>query len=334
MRLIAGIATLFAAILVTGTAAANELLPEQPVPQPWEFERWQTDFTRATVPFREIRSVIGRDNIPSIDEPTFLPVSEETTIPGLEPVIALEVGDEARAYPLRLMMWHEIVNDEIAGQPLAITYCPLCNSSLVFRRTLDGLAVEFGTTGKLRNSDLVMYDRTSWTWWQQFTGEGLVGEHAGKVLDIVPSRLMSFDLFAETFPEGQVLQPDPRRSSSLGRNPYVRYDGTLRPFLFTGELPEDIAALARVVVVRTDAGPEAVSLQYLRANQPVRLGDYELRWTAGQASALDTEQIADGQDVGNVEVVRNPGPDEEPAVHEIAFAFAARAFYPDLSILQ
>lgn len=314
--------------------AAVELLPSQQPPEVWINQGWRTDFARATVEFAEIDTVIGADDIPAIDTPEFLPVSSETRIPDVEPVVALELGGDARAYPLRVMMWHEIVNDTVDGGAVAVTYCPLCNTSIVFDRVVDGEPVTFGTTGKLRFSDLVMYDRASHTWWQQFTGEAIVGEHAGETLEIVPSRLMSFALFAETWPDGLVLQPPPSRPGASGRNPYERYDSATAPFLFSGELPEDIAAMARVVLVQDADPPVAVALGVLRDNQPMRIGVYEFRWAPGQASALDQRQIADGRDVGNIEVVRFAGDGEEPAAHEVTFAFAARAFHPGLEIVQ
>jgi uncharacterized protein DUF3179 len=314
--------------------AFAQLLPEQETPRRWVNEQWGTDFSKAVVPFGEVGSVLGRDNIPSIDNPIFLSNAEENLIPGIEPVASVEINGDARAYPLRLLMWHEIVNDTVGGKAIAVTYCPLCNTTLVFGREFDGEAVEFGTSGKLLKSNLIMYDRTSWTWWQQFTGEGIVGARSGELLELVPSRIMSLDLFKETYPDGQVLQPDPGVRRNFGANPYVNYDETFRPFLFDGELPTDIDPMERVVIIKVKGEEQAVSLTYLSENAPVTLGKYEVRWSAGQASALGASIIAQGKDIGNVRVVENPGPNEEDAIYDISFAFAARAFLPDLEILQ
>ncbi len=130
-----------------------------------------------------------------------------------EPVISLDFGGDARAYPLRVMMWHEIVNDMVDGRPVAVTYCPLCNSSLVFDRVVGGRVLDFGTTGKLRHSDLVMYDRQTESWWQQFTGEAIAGEMAGTELKRIPSRLEAYSSFVERHPNGKILVP---------RNPLAR----------------------------------------------------------------------------------------------------------------
>ena len=121
-----------------------------------------------------------------------------------EPVISLVIRDDARAYPLSILMWHEIVNDVVGGTPVTVTYCPLCNASLIFERTVENRMLDFGTTGKLRNSDLVMYDRQTESWWQQFGGDAIVGTMSGKRLRLVPSRLESFGRFRQRFPHGQV----------------------------------------------------------------------------------------------------------------------------------
>jgi len=312
---------------------AGLTLPAFAQAERWAHESWRTDFSSSTVPFAEIVDVIPRDAIPSIDAPEFLPAGA-SAIPGNEPVVAFELNGDARAYPLRILMWHEIVNDVVGGRPVAVTYCPLCNTSVVFDRRLDGEAVTFGTTGKLRHSDLIMYDRGGHSWWQQFNGEAIVGARAGGKLDALPSALISLDMFRARWPEGRILVADPRRAGNSGANPYVRYDSTPIPFLFRGELPTDIEPMMRVALVQE---PEAVAvtLPYLREHAPFRLGDLEFHWQAGQSSALDAARIADGRDVGTIEVFRR-GPDGglEPVVYTVTFAFAARAFLPGLAIIQ
>lgn len=306
------------------------LYEKQEPPGHWIGEGWSTDFSRATIPFWDVTDVIGRDNIPSIDEPQFEHVANNIIIPGNEPVIGLEIDGDARAYPLRIMMWHEIVNDVVGGVPVAVTYCPLCNTSIVFDRQIDGQETTFGTSGKLRNSDLIMYDRATQSWWQQFNGNALAGVHASKKLHAFPSRLMSLDLFKQEYPNGQMLLPDPRRISQLGRNPYAGYDSTFKPFLFRGEMPEDINGMVRVVLIQGEQ-PFAVALPKLSKDGEFEKDGLSFSWSAGQSSALDTVQISRGRDVGNIKVVDKDG---NPVVHEITFAFAARAFLPELEIIQ
>ena len=135
-------------------------------PDDWRHEWPHTDFSRHSVAYDEIFSGgPPKDGIPAIDRPKFRPVSEVKDLAAHEPVISVEIGGEARAYPLRIMIWHEIVNDRVGGTPIVVTWCPLCNSSMVFDRRAAGRTLRFGTTGKLRNSDLVMYDRETESWW-------------------------------------------------------------------------------------------------------------------------------------------------------------------------
>ncbi len=315
--------TLLIAALTATTAAAN--------PDAWKRQGWgETDFSRHSIEWNEIMSGgPPKDGIPSIDEPQFQPVADETEVKPNEPVIGLEINGDARAYPLRILIWHEIVNDTVGGEPVAVTYCPLCNSAVVFERVVKGETTTFGTTGKLRNSDLVMYDRLTESWWQQFTGEAIVGEMTGTQLDIVPARLESLAQFRERHPDGRILVPNNPDFRNYGRNPYAGYDSSARPFLFRGDLPEDINPMVRVVVVRTDE-PSIVSLELLREHERIEAGDVTLSWTPGQVSALDHSSVAGGRDVGTVTVER----DGADVPYDVTFAFVAHAFHPKKRIIQ
>ncbi|MCC5978632.1 MAG: DUF3179 domain-containing protein [Salinarimonas sp.] len=304
-------------------------------PANWERAGWKTDFSRTEVPFDEI--IPGgppKDGIPSIDEPAFVSAEDADRFSDREPVIEIVVdGLPPRAYPLSVLTWHEIVNDTIDGRPLAITYCPLCNSAVVFDRVIDGEPVEFGTTGLLRNSDLVMYDRATESWWQQFTGEAIVGHHAGDRLTMIPSRTVSFADFRERHPQGDVLVPNDWNMRNYGRNPYVGYDGRSTPYpLYTGALPANMEPMARVIVVRDDADVRTmVTLEHLRNEGEIVVDDTRLTWRAGVASVLDSASIADGREVGAIDV-RN-ATDDAPLVHDITFAFVVQAFHPELPVL-
>lgn len=292
----------------------------------WVAEWPRTDFTRASVDLVEIRSGgPPKDGIPAIDALRFAAIEAVADIAANEPVIAVAIKGEARAYPLAVLMWHEIVNDEVAGVPIAVTFCPLCNAAVVFDRRAAGRVLDFGTTGKLRHSDLVMYDRQTESWWQQFLGEAIVGELTGMQLKMIPSRVESFGIFAKRFPDGRVLVPNDPGARRYGSNPYAGYDSLDRPWLYDGSLPAGIAPLARVVSV----GKQAWSLDLLRRKKRIEAGDLVLTWTPGQASALDSRSIARGRDVGNVVVQRRTAKGLEDAVHGIDFAFAYHAFHPD-----
>lgn len=312
-------AAVFLVLVTSGTAMAS--------PSIWKQEWPNTDFARHSVDYSGILSGgPPKDGIPAIDDPVFIPVDQAKHITAKEPVIGVVLNGEAKAYPLAILMWHEIVNDTVSGVPVAVTYCPLCNAAIVFDRRLDDRVLDFGTTGKLRNSDLIMYDRQTESWWQQFLGEGIVGAMTGKRLAVVPARIESMERFKARAPDGKVLFPNNPRMRRYGANPYVRYDSSDRPFLYNGALPDDIAPLARVVSFAPD---EAWSLDLLRVNKRIEVGDVVMTWEPGQNSALDARVIAYGADVGNVVVQRRTAEGLVDIPYGIDFAFAFRAFHPN-----
>ena len=299
-------------------------------PSHWLFEWSATDFSQASVSFDEITSGgPPKDGIPAIDDPLFAPAAEIEDLADTEPVISVLIGGQHRAYPLQILIWHEIVNDTVGGVPVAVTFCPLCNSAVVYDRRVGDAVLDFGTTGKLRNSDLVMYDRQTESWWQQFTGEGIVGVHTGTALKRLPSRVESFARFRERAGAGaEVLVPRQAGARAYGANPYARYDSSSSPFLYRGDLPADIAPLARVVVV----DDEAWSLDLIREAGRYRRGDLVITWESGQNSALDDRTIAEGRDIGNVVVQREGAGGLEDVPYDISFAFAFHAFHPEAPI--
>ena len=300
-------------------------LPAGADPAQWRGEWPDTDFSSSSVAFSEIISGgPPKDGIPAIWDPVFLPAADETRIEDSEPVMTLEIdGARPRAYPIRYLMWHEIVNDTVGGTPVAVTYCPLCNSAMVFDARLDGNTLTFGVSGKLRHSDMVMYDRETQSWWQQAVGEGIVGTHTGRQLTQLPAWMESWAQFRARNPDGLVMdQPEWRRP--YGANPYVGYDGSIRPFLYGGELPpHGIPALARVVRV----GERAWTFERVRAAGEITEAGLRISWAPGQASALDDSRIARGREVGTIRV-RDAATGADVA-HDIPFAFAFHAFFPD-----
>lgn len=318
-------------LLALGLVATGATPPEADVAR-WQ-RAWKTDFSRLTVPSSEI--VAGgppRDGIPPIDAPRFEAASDTKRYAGREPVIALSVGSETRAYPLSVLTWHEIVNDVVGGRPVAVTYCPLCNASIVFDRSHDAQVLSFGTTGLLRNSDLIMYDRQTESWWQQFTGEAIAGQFAGQSLTMLPSQVMSFAEFRRMNPQSMVLVPANPALRPYGKNPYVAYDTRAEPYaLFQGRLPDGIDPMARVVVVPRQPQSVAVSLALLRERGQMSIEGVDLKWSEGVASALDRDRIADGRDVGAVTIVETTT--GRPLAHHVTFAFVAFAFHPELPIL-
>ncbi|PKP98726.1 MAG: hypothetical protein CVT74_10105 [Alphaproteobacteria bacterium HGW-Alphaproteobacteria-13] len=286
------------------------------------------DVTRSAISLRELQSGgVPRDGIPAILDPMFVPVREVTGLGEDEPVIFLVGSCGAFAFPYRILIWHEIVHHDQCGVPVAVTYCPLCNTSMVFDRRVDGTVLSFGTSGRLRNSDLVMYDHQTESLWQQFTGEAIVGLQVGKTLNVVPARIEAWHLFREEFPNGRVLVPPAWGRSAYGQTPYEGYDSAPEPFLFQGKMPRGIDPMARVVRV----GTSAWSLTYVRKNSPVLTADgLRIEWQEGQNSVMDRAAISRGRDVGNVRVTRE-GSDVD---YSVDFAFAYRAFYPDGELVK
>ena len=316
-----GLALVLSALVLPAVARAG--------PEEWRREWPRTDFSRHSLPYDEfVSGGPPKDGIPAIDHPPFVSVAEARGLVPHEPVISVAIGGEARAYPLGVMIWHEIVNDTVGGMPIAVTWCPLCNSSVVFDRRAGGRTLSFGTTGKLRNSDLVMYDRETESWWQQFGGDCIVGTLLGAELKYLPARVESVERFRTRFPHGRVLVPPDPEDRDYGRNPYAGYDSAVRPFLYRGSLPQGVPPLARVVSV----GGEAWTLDLVKSRRRLEVGDLVITWELGQSSPLDAAQIDAGQDIGNVVVQRRTARGLEDAVYDVSFAFAFHAFHPQAPI--
>jgi len=234
------------------------------------FWNWNTDFNHSTISLNELQLVLPRDRIAPIDDPTFAPVSDAPDyLRDEKPVIIVDINGDARAYPLAMLMWHEIVNDTVGDVLVTVTFCPLCNTGITFERVLDGRELTFGTSGMLRNSDLVMWDRQTETLWQQITGEALAGDYAAeeRVLKFVPSSIIGWGAFAENYPDGQVML---RFNNEFGIEarpyespPYAGYDDIDdHPFLFSGTVDGRLVATSRVLTIDGDV-PVAYLFQFL-----------------------------------------------------------------------
>jgi hypothetical protein len=251
------------------------------------------------------------DGIPPIDNPVFLPVADNLEIlDPAEPVVALEINGDVRAYPIRAMVWHEIVNDVVGGVPVAVTYCPLCNSAVTYVREINGVETTFGTSGRLFASALVMYDRATESLWTHYDGRAVVGVLTGAQLESIPSPLLAWGDFRENHPTGQVLDWNASGfNRDYGRNPYFGYDdpGT-SPFLFRGTVDDRAVAKQRVVGVAVDGAATAFALEAISdgpakaTNAVVGERPIVIFWKAGQSSALDAADQFSGKDVGSVGV--------------------------------
>ncbi len=295
-------------------------------PDFWAQEWPNTNFGNTSIKsWAEIQSGgPPRDGIPAIDAPQFRSASSEDGLEANEPVITVALpGSSERAYPIRYLIWHEIVNDTVNGIPIAVTFCPLCNSGVTFDRRTDHGVLTFGVSGKLRNSDMVMFDRETESWWQQAVGEAIVGDLTGTSLKALPGWMESWSQFRDRTGNNGLVMKRPVSSRAYGRNPYQGYDTASRPFLYNGEMPpHGISPVARVVRVGNNAWPVA----RVRTEGGVSEAGVNISWEAGQASALDTDVISEGRDVGTIRVRDNQGRD---MVHDVLFAFAFQAFWPN-----
>jgi hypothetical protein len=274
-------------------------------PETWVKREWpKTDFAKRTVELAEIASGgPPKDGIPAIDRPRFVPAPDAAAwLQADEPVIALRVAGDARAYPLQILTYHEIVNDTVGGMPVAVTFCPLCNASIVFDRRVGDRILDFSTTGRLRKSDLVMYDRQTESWWQQFTGTGIVGAYAGARLATIPAEVVAFDEFRRAYPAGKVLSRETGYSRPYGRNPYRGYDRVgQNPFLFSDPVDPRLPAMERVLGVSVGAAHRVYPLSAL-VTTPVVNDEFRGRPVVvlsrpGLRSALDADRIAESRTI-------------------------------------
>lgn len=283
--------------------------PKQKNPPP--FPGFKTDFSKSSMDFSDVISGgPPKDGIPSIDNPEFTEITEaEKWLDPREPVILVRYTDgalkaETKIYPVQILMWHEIVNDRIIDAPIAVTYCPLCNSGIVFLSQAQGRELDFGVSGLLRYSNMIMYDRQTETMWQQATGEAVAGDMTGTRLEIIPSLTLSFEDAGREYPDALVLSRDTGMIRPYGTNPYEGYDSLTQPFLYRGpDVDDTYGMLEQVIAVISGNKTQAVPYSKLRTEGVVQ---FELEgkniavfWKGGTVSALDKSLISEGRDTGS-----------------------------------
>ncbi|MXZ07168.1 MAG: DUF3179 domain-containing protein [Acidimicrobiia bacterium] len=271
-------------------------------------ETWPTDWGNRSIDLSELLLGIGvpdpRDAIPPIDNPIYESLEEAGEwLDPRAPGVLVALGGETRFYALSILHRHEIVNDEIAGIPVAVTYCPLCNTALTFDRRVGDQVLRFGVSGLLRNSDLVMWDDRSVSLWQQVTGEAIVGTATGTFLTPIPTAIVSFGEYSDSYPNGLSMSRDSGLGIPYGFNPYEGYSSRDAPYpFFNGEVDPRYRALDRVVGVTLGGGAKAFPFPVLAevkvVNDSVGGVPIAVFWGGDTADALDTRVVREGRSVG------------------------------------
>lgn len=265
------------------------------------------DLSRRTVPLTDLVSGgVGADSgIPSLHHPQFDSIERASDwLTPREPVVALEVNGEARIYPIQIVMWHEVVNDVLGGDPVLVTFCPLCYTAIAFDRRVGGEVRDFGVSGLLRESDLILYDYQTTTLWQQLTGDAVVGTDAGERLRFLPAQLVAFADARAQYPDALVLSRQTGFNRAYGTNPYAGYDSVDSGPIFRTSFADDgrLPAKAQVLTFEVRAQPVAIPFDRL-ANEVVVETTLEgipvvALWQPGTNAALDARSIEDGRDIG------------------------------------
>ena len=285
-------------MLVWAGVAFSQLPPE-----------FRTDVSRKSIRLTELTpGGPPKDGIPAIRDPQFVSVdSAAAWLDPAEPVQVLRHAGEVRVYPLQILIWHELVNDRIGDLPVLASFCPLCNAAVAFDRRVEGEIAEFGVTGLLRHSDMVMFDRRTESLWQQLTGEAIVGAHTGKRLAIVASQVVPFRTVAENYPDALVLGRETGHSRPYGMNPYELYEPRGRMiFPVSYKNSRAIKPLERLLAIRTEGSTKAFIVRQLR-ERPVQNGGkgtsaFVVFYEPEMRTPLGARRIAESNLVGTVGV--------------------------------
>lgn len=285
----------------------------------WKGEGWtETNFQKKQIQFSDILSGgPPRDGIPPIYKPSFESITEASTwLPDSEPVLVFQKGKEARAYPYRILIWHEIVNDVYQGQSFIVTFCPLCNSAIIFNTHFQGQNHLFGVSGKLRNSDMIMWDHTTESWWQQMTGQAVVGDATGTQLEMLPSPAISFGTYKSIFSQGKVLSQNTSFFRSYGNNPYADYENSAHPFLMKGKIDGRLPALSRVIGIEWKREFYILPLFEIANKKwgrlPIKDGKQLIFFNLSLANAaLDRRSIKNSKLIDHVTIWEPPANEEE-----------------------
>jgi len=281
----------------------------------------QFDTSNSVIDIQEFKSGgPSKDEIPSLDAPQFVSVREVDFLRDEDKVVGIIINGEAKAYPIRILNWHEVVNDQVSGQKVVVTWCPLTHSAIAFDREINGNTLEFGVSGLLYNSNVVMYDRLSNGLWSQLKMEGLTGKFAGNHLDIVPSQVSSWRNWRDRYPQTLVLSNKTGHGRDYSRDPYADYHTSKQTMFPAGILDERLQPKSLVVGIKIEDIPKAYSLEKIaRSREPYfdQVGDSTIMIQALNGGAVEVSD-KNGNSVPSV----------------VAYWFAWSAFNKDTLIYE
>jgi hypothetical protein len=279
----------------------------------------ELDLSRPSIPPGRILSGgPPKDGIPALVDPTFVTAAAASYLRDTDRVIGIHDGQMAKAYPLRLLNWHEVVNDRIGDQAIVVTYCPLTASAVVFDRRIEGEALTFGVSGRLYESNVLFYDRETESLWSQLTGQGVTGEQNGRTLTQVPAIETSWSRWRAEHPETLVLSLATGHRRDYEHNPYAEYDASPATMFPTSGNDTRLFIKDRVLGVVIDGTARAYPLRRLaESGEPIeeRVADVMLRIRFDPVTHT-AEALADGQ----------------PYPATVAYWFAWSSFHPDTEV--
>ncbi|MCY3567795.1 MAG: DUF3179 domain-containing protein [Chloroflexi bacterium] len=270
---------------------------------------WSTEWGIRIIEFDELLRGAVRDAIPALTGPRYVTQAEASTYYEEHiPLVQINVNGHVRGYPLEILTWHEIVNDVVGGVPVTVTFCPLCNTAIAFESQIGEEIYQFGVSGLLRNSDLVMYDRNTESLWQQSSGRAIVGRMVGARLKYVPASIVSFGQLRSAFPDALILSRETGWPRAYGQNPYRNYDdpetgGPYGVFFDRESIDPRLPPSERVVSIE---GPSGAAIAYAWSALEVERVlhdsfdgiDLVVFWTPGARSALDASVIGSARQIG------------------------------------
>jgi len=288
----------------------NNLMAEKEPTQNFINSGLRTNTSISSIPLDQILSGgPPKDGIPSINDPKFISISEASEIENPDQEgLSVVINGEAKFYPYTILVWHEIVNDTVGNTPVSVTFCPLCGSGIVYERTIDDKEINFGVSGRLWQSNLLMYDSATESLWSQAAGHAVVGEKTGTELVIVDSQLIPFSEFATNHPDGVVLSRDTGHNRSYGVYPYGDYEEQ-EGLLFAVSIGDRrFFSKEMMYVVNT----ENQSVAFVR-EQLIEAGGATMETDSGTLSAT-----VDGSSI----VITDEGQNVLPGYHEMWFSWS------------